>query len=119
MLVIDGHFAALKLQGMTVRSGDVQPVERRQGNMFQHPVNRDVDRMLGRSIGGRNTAINRRLNVKIIAAKSRIDLKKQALPFGFVAVPGRVILAEFFGRQIRSNQRFGNQGKIKMNRHGQ
>ena len=103
---------------MAVGRGQVEFAERADRQVFEDAVDRDVHRMLRRAVGCGDAAADRCFHVEKTAAKIGGDLEEHALSFRFVAAAGRIVLAEFFRRQVRCNQRFRNQGKIEMNVHG-
>ena len=48
--------------------------------MFQYPIDRDVNRVLWRAVGGGNAAFNGCLDIEIIIPEVWGDFKEQALP---------------------------------------
>ena len=110
--------AALDADRVAVGRGQVELAERTDRQVFQHPVNRDVNRVFRPSVGRRYAARKCRIDVEIFTAEFRIDLEENALSLGFVAVAGRIILTESFGRQVGGDQRLRDQREIKMDVHG-
>ena len=67
--------------------------------------------MLWRSVGRRDTARNRRVDIEVVATEIRIDFEEQALTLRFYATAGRVILAKLFGVRLEAIRASGMREK--------
>ena len=103
---------------MAVGGRQVELVERADRQMFEHAIDRNIDRVFGRPVGGWDAAVDGGLDVEVVAAEARVDFEEDALSLGLVAAAGGVILAEFFGRQVGRDQCLWNEREIEINGHG-
>ena len=112
------RLALRQLQYLAPFTGQPETLDRRQRHSLQHPVDREVQAVLRPTIGMRDTALGRVVEIEHAGAMVRIQLKEQRLIVCALSRPHGKISSELRRREHGCYERLGCHREVQIGSHG-